>query len=62
MTSPEEVHNQHIKELDEVLEETEGCLERVQTKRFTRQRKQLAIQEITDNDNPILILSPPSDP
>ena len=40
--SPEEALAQHLKDLDEVLEETEGCLERVRTKRFSRTKKQQA--------------------
>ena len=44
--SPEEAHAQHLKDLDEVLEETEGCLERVRTKRFSRTKKQQAYREV----------------
>ena len=44
--NPEESHIRHLKALEEVLEKTEGCLERVKTKRFTRTRKQQAFKEI----------------
>ena len=44
--TPEETHRQHIRDLDDVLEETEGCIERVRTKRFSRTTKQKAYREV----------------
>ena len=52
MVTPEEAHDQHIKELDEVLEETEGCLDRVSTRKFSRVRKQQAFLETVINAKP----------
>ena len=62
--SPKEAHAQHIKDLDVVLEETEGCLSRVSTRKFTRTRKQQAFMETVINakpkvpDNPFAADSP----
>ena len=52
MVNPEEVHDQCLKDLDEVLEETEGCLDRVRTRKFSRTRKRQAFMETVINAKP----------
>jgi len=50
MATPEEVHEACLKDLDEVLEETEDCLDRVSTRKFSRTRKQQAFLETVVNE------------
>ena len=60
MATPEEVHEACLKDLDEVLEETEGCLDRVSTRKFSRTRKQQAFLETVINEKPDSPLPPPA--
>ena len=59
--TPEEAQAAHeacLKDLDEVLEETEDCLDRVKTKSFTRTRKQQAFLETVVNEKPKSPINP----
>ena len=59
--TPEEAQAAHeacLKDLDEVLEETEDCLDRVKTKSFTRTRKQQAFLATVVNEQPKRPINP----